>query len=62
MDLDAFKYDFNIIIYHIRPNYIIKKGKRPLQTVILPIIFFNKILSSIKTKYWPIKLEIAYLI
>ena len=30
MDLDASKYGFNIIIYYIKPGYIMKKGKKPL--------------------------------
>ena len=50
------------MIYHIKPNYTMKKNKKPSQTVILLIMFLNKILSNIKAKYWPIKLEITYLI
>ena len=30
MDLDVSKYGFNIMIYYIKPNYIIKKGKKLL--------------------------------
>ena len=30
MDLNTFKYDFNIMIYYIKPDYIMEKGKRPL--------------------------------
>ena len=30
MNLDAFKYGFSVVIYYIRPNYIMKKGKKPL--------------------------------
>ena len=30
MDLNAFKYGFNIMIYHIKPGYIMEKGKKPL--------------------------------
>ena len=62
MDLDASKYGFNIIIYYIKPGYTIEKSKRLLQTVILSIMFFNKILSNVKAKYWLIKLKITYLI
>ena len=30
MDLDASKYGFNIMIYYIKPGYIIEKGKKLL--------------------------------
>ena len=30
MDLDASKYDFNIMIYYIKSGYIMEKGKKPL--------------------------------
>ena len=39
------------MIYYIKSGYIMKKGKKLLQIVILSIIFLNKILSSVKAKY-----------
>ena len=57
IDIDAAKEkDFRAIIYHL------KRGNRVKPTIINPILFLSKCLTSAKVRYWPTELKMARIV
>jgi hypothetical protein len=53
IDVNAFKKKFEAFVYHLKREDVTKS------TAIKSIVYWNKILISVKERYWFIKLEIA---
>jgi hypothetical protein len=61
VDVDAFKKDFEIMIYHLKNDIKFKKNsssKREMKS----IFFLNKTLSFVKSRYWSTELEMTKLV
>lgn len=60
VDLDASKeFGFGAVIFHVKNNKKIEKGKWPSRTDMEPILFLSRLLTSAEKNYWPTELEIA---
>ena len=60
IDLNALKeFGFGAIVFHTAANEALPKGRWPSTTLVQPILFLSRLLTSAKRNYWPIELEIA---
>ena len=63
VDLDASKkIDFDVIIYHVKENWLQKifnKIEYSSRTAIESILFLNRLLTFAETRYWFIELELV---
>ena len=60
IDLDASKeFGFGVIIFHTAANKALSEGHWPFTTLVQPILFFFRLLTSAERNYWPTELEIA---
>lgn len=61
VDLDTPKeFSFGAMLFHIRRGEEeVPEGMRPKQSMVEPILFFSRLLTSAEKNYWPTKLEIA---
>ena len=60
IDLDASKeFGFGAIVFYTAANEALPEGRWPSTTLVQPIFFLSRLLTSAKRNYWPTKLEIA---
>lgn len=61
IDLDTSKnFRFSAMIYYLKRN--LAKREYPPRKAIEPILFLGQVFYSVKTCYWPTKLELADII
>jgi len=64
VNLDAFKqWGFEAMIYHVKAaSESFKDLSKISRNSVQPILFLSKLLASVETRYWPIKLKVAELV
>ena len=58
-DLDASKQSFGAMVYHVKGD---NTDGIPRKSLVEPILFLSKLLTSAESRYWPTELEIAAMV
>ena len=62
VDVNVSKKEFEVIVYHLKKKRDFKDHKISSKKDVDSILFLSKILTSMKSRYWPTKLEMTELI